>query len=71
VILHRWLGTLGRQRLLLVLAVYSSLGLLLNAASRSLPERLLWSPYALLVTVLAWWEWRTGRHSAITTTANR
>jgi hypothetical protein len=71
VILHRWLGTLGRQRLLLVLAVYSSLGLLLNAASRSLPERLLWSPYALLVTVLAWWEWRTGHHSAITTAANR
>ena len=71
VILHQWLGTPGRQRLLLVLAVYSSLGVLLNAASQSLPERLLWSPYALLVAVLAWWEWRTGRHSAITTTANR
>jgi hypothetical protein len=38
--------------MLLVLAVYASLGVVMNGHSSSLPERLIWTPYALASAVL-------------------
>ena len=64
VVLRRLLGPVGRRRTLLVVAVYSCLGVLLNAASLSSLERAIWAPFCLAVAVLAWWAWRAARSEA-------
>jgi hypothetical protein len=61
VVLRRALGPSGRHRVLLVLAIFASLGVVMNGASPSLPERLIWTPYALISAVLAWLEWHVAR----------
>jgi hypothetical protein len=53
VVLHRALGPTGRRRVLLALAIYASLGVVMNGFSSSLPERLIWTPYALATAALA------------------
>jgi hypothetical protein len=64
VVLHRALGPTGRRRVLLVLAIYASLGVVMNGVSSSLPEKLIWTPYALASALLAWWEWHAARMRA-------
>ena len=61
VVLRRLLGPVGRRRTLLVVAVYSCLGVLLNAASPSSLERAIWAPFCVVVAVLSWWSWRAAR----------
>lgn len=61
VVLHRLLGPVGRRRTLLVLAVYLTLGVLLNLASPSVVERAVWVPFTLVSAALAWWCWRAAR----------
>jgi hypothetical protein len=61
---RRLMGPVGRRRVLLVLAVYSSLGVLLNAASPSVAERAIWAPFCLVTAALAWWCWRLARSEA-------
>jgi hypothetical protein len=58
VVLHRALGSTGRRRVLLALAIFASLSVITNGVSSSLPERLIWTPYALASAVLAWGEWQ-------------
>ena len=61
VVVRRLLGPVGRRRVLLVLAVYLSLGVVLNLASPSPLERAVWTPFTLVTAALAWWCWRTAR----------
>lgn len=56
---RRLLGMVGRRRLLLVVAVYSTLGTALNAASPSTIERAVWVPLTAVGAGLAWMAYRT------------
>ncbi len=47
------LGNRGRRRVLLGIAGYAGLGVVVNAASPSLPERVIWTPVCALGAVLA------------------
>jgi hypothetical protein len=69
VVLRRLLGPVGRRRTLLVVAVYSSLGVVLNAASPSSLERAMWAPFCLVVAALAWWSWRAARSESASASA--
>jgi hypothetical protein len=57
----RLLGPVGRRRLLLGVAAYSTLGIALNAASPSGVERAVWVPATLVGAGLAWMAWRESR----------
>lgn len=57
----RLLGPVGRRRLLLGVAAYSTLGVALNAASPSGVERAVWVPATLVGAGLAWMAWRESR----------
>lgn len=57
----RLLGPVGRRRLLLGVAAYSTLGIALNAASPSLLERAIWVPLTAVGAGLAWMAWRESR----------
>lgn len=57
----RLLGPVGRRRLLLGVAAYSSLGIALNAASPSAVEKAVWVPATLVGAGLAWMAWREAR----------
>ncbi len=48
------LGPRGRHRLLTVLLVLMALSALMNAASRSQLERVIWTPFAVLQLTLLW-----------------
>ncbi len=63
VVARRLLGPVGRRRVLLGLAVYVSVGVLLNLVSPSVLERALWTPFTLVVAALAWWCWRAARRA--------
>jgi hypothetical protein len=69
VVVRLLLGPVGRRRTLLVVAVYSSAGVLMNAASPSSLERAIWAPFCLVVAVLAWRSWRATRSGAASTSA--
>ena len=57
----RLLGPVGRRRLLLGVAAYSTLGVAMNAASPSDVERAVWVPATLVGAGLAWMAWRESR----------
>lgn len=57
----RLLGPVGRRRLLLGAAAYSTLGVAMNAASPSGVERVVWVPATLVGAGLAWMAWRESR----------
>ncbi len=57
----RVLGSVGRRRLLLGVAAYSTLGIALNAASPSQTERAVWVPLTAVGAGLAWMAWRESR----------
>jgi hypothetical protein len=57
----RLLGPVGRRRLLLGVAAYSTLGIALNAASPSGVEKAVWVPATLVGAGLAWMAWREAR----------
>jgi hypothetical protein len=57
----RLLGPVGRRRLLLGIAAYSSLGIALNAASPSGVEKAVWVPATFVGAGLAWMAWREAR----------
>ena len=57
----RLLGAVGRRRLLLGVAVYSSIGIVMNAASRSSTERAAWVPLTAVGAGLSWMAWRESR----------
>jgi hypothetical protein len=57
----RALGPVGRRRVLLAVAVYSSVGIVANAASPSAVERAVWVPLTVLGSGLAWMAWRESR----------
>jgi len=57
----RLLGPVGRRRLLLGAAAYSSLGIVMNAASPSGVERAVWVPATAVGAGLAWMAWRESR----------
>jgi hypothetical protein len=57
----RLLGPVGRRRLLLGVAAYSTLGIAMNAASPSGVERAVWVPATLVGAGLAWMAWRESR----------
>jgi len=61
IVLGRVWGPTGRRRVLLVVAAYSTVGILANAASPSGIERAIWTPYCVLTAALAWWAWRAAR----------
>jgi hypothetical protein len=61
VVVRRSLGPTGRRRVLLVVAAYSTFGILANAASPSVLERAIWAPYCVVTAALAWWAWRAAR----------
>jgi len=61
VVVRRSLGPTGRRRVLLVVAAYSTFGILANAASPSGLERAIWTPYCVVTAALAWWAWREAR----------
>lgn len=46
------LSTRARRRLLTVLIVVMCLSAVLNAVSQSVPERVIWAPYAVIQVVL-------------------
>jgi hypothetical protein len=46
---------------LLAVAVYSSVGIVANAASPSAVERAVWVPLTVLGSGLAWMAWRESR----------
>ena len=54
VVLGRSLGSVGRRRVLVVLAAYSALGVVANAASPSDLERAIWTPYCVALSGAAW-----------------
>ncbi len=56
----------GRRRLLRGVAVLSGAGVLVNLASPSLPERMVWVPVSAAVAALAWRAARRGRAAAVT-----
>jgi len=58
---RRLLGPIGRRRVLLGVAAYSTLGIALNAASPSGVERAVWVPATLVGAGLAWMAWREAR----------
>jgi hypothetical protein len=60
----RLLGPSGRRRLLLVAAIYLTLGVALNAASRSKVEAAIWAPVCAVAAALAWRAVRASRHAA-------
>ncbi len=57
----RLLGTVGRRRVLLGVAAYSTLGVALNAASTSSVERAIWVPLTAIGAGLAGRAWRESR----------
>jgi hypothetical protein len=57
----RFLGAVGRRRLLLGVAVYSTIGIALNAVSPSSTERAIWVPVTVVGAGLAWMAWRESR----------
>lgn len=57
----RLLGPVGRRRLLLGVAAYSTLGIAMNAASPSVVERAVWVPATAVGAGLAWMAWRESR----------
>ena len=57
----RLLGPVGRRRLLLGVAAYSTLGIAMNAISPSGIERAIWVPATLVGAGLAWMAWREAR----------
>lgn len=57
----RLLGPVGRGRLLLGVAAYSTLGIAMNAASPSGIERAVWVPATAVGAGLAWMAWRESR----------
>ncbi len=56
----------GRRRLLQGVAVLSGAGVLVNLASPSLPERMVWVPVSAVVAALAWRGARRGRAAPVT-----
>jgi hypothetical protein len=57
----RLLGPVGRRRLLLGVAVYSTIGIAMNAISPSSTERAIWVPVTTVGAALAWMAWRESR----------
>jgi hypothetical protein len=57
----RLLGPAGRRRLLLGVAVYSTIGIAMNAISPSSTERVIWVPVTAVGAGLAWMAWRESR----------
>jgi hypothetical protein len=57
----RILGPVGRRRLLLGAAVYSTIGIAMNAISPSSTERAIWVPVTAVGAGLAWMAWRESR----------
>jgi hypothetical protein len=57
----RLLGPVGRRRLFLGVAAYSTLGIAMNAASPSGIERAVWVPATALGAGTAWMAWRESR----------
>jgi hypothetical protein len=57
----RLLGPVGRRRLLLGVAVYSTIGIAMNAISPSSTERAIWVPVTAVGAGLAWMAWRESR----------
>ena len=57
----RLLGPVGRRRLLLGVAVYSTIGIAMNAVSPSSTERAIWVPVTAVGAGLAWMAWRECR----------
>jgi hypothetical protein len=57
----RLLGPVGRRRLLLGAAVYSTIGIAMNAISPSSTERAVWVPLTALGAGLSWMAWRESR----------
>jgi len=57
----RLLGPVGRRRLLLGGAIYSTLGIAVNAASPSTLERAVWVPLTAVGASVAWMAWRESR----------
>lgn len=60
----RVLGPIGRRRLLTVAAAYLTLGVAVNAASRSKVEAVIWAPACAVAAVLAWRAVRAARRAA-------
>lgn len=58
VIAGRLLGPTARRRILLAVAIYSLVGILLNLASKSALERVIWAPVSAVGAVSAWFAWR-------------
>jgi predicted MFS family arabinose efflux permease len=54
----RLLGPVARRRLLLGVAVYSTIGIAMNAISPSSTERAIWVPVTAVGAGLAWMAWR-------------
>jgi hypothetical protein len=57
----RLLGLVGRRRLLLGAAIYSTIGIAMNAISPSSTERTIWVPVTAVGAGLAWMAWRESR----------
>lgn len=57
----RLLGPVGRRRLLLGAAIYSTLGIAMNAVSQSTLERTVWVPLTAVGAGLAAMAWRESR----------
>jgi hypothetical protein len=57
----RLLGRVGRRRLLLGAAIYSTIGIAMNAISPSSTERTIWVPVTAVGAGLAWMAWRESR----------
>lgn len=65
----RLLGPVGRRRLLLGAAVYTTVGIVMNAASPSGLERSVRVPATAVGSGLAWMAWRESRAGAAVGTA--
>ena len=63
VLAGRLVGPIGRRRVLLGVAIYFTLGIIANAASRSRLEAAIWAPICAIGAALAWSEFRAGRLS--------
>ena len=61
VVLGRFLGVVGQRRVLLALGVLSLVSIAMNFASPSALERGLWTPFAVLMSVLSWLCWWRAR----------
>jgi hypothetical protein len=64
VVLGRFLGAVGQRRVLLILGVLSLVSMAMNLASPSALERGLWTPFAVLMSVLSWICWWRARDRA-------